>query len=88
MTDKKRKPLKVVVKENYIVEDYRSPPKDDIAGYRRKKVGDHLLNITILRGKGPRGGRTAVTSVWHPKGEQDKGKDKDKSKGKSKSKRR
>ena len=62
---------RVVVKPNYVVEDLRNPPKDQIAGYRRKKVGGHVLTLAILRRAGPRGGRTIVTSVWHPKGEKE-----------------
>lgn len=65
---------RLVRKPNYVVEDLRSPSKKLVLRYRRKVVVDkqgrrHILNVAILRKSGPRGGRTRVTSVWHPKGE-------------------
>lgn len=66
---KKRKPIGFEEKPNYIVEDYKNPPKKDVIKYRRKRVGDHIITIAVLRKKGPRGGRTKITSLWHPKGE-------------------
>lgn len=65
----KRKATKIVQKPHYVVEDYRNPPKNQVLRYRRKKVGSHILNIAVLKKEGPRGGRTVVTSVWHPKTE-------------------
>jgi hypothetical protein len=62
-----RKPIKVVPKSNWVVVDYKNPPKKRVLGYRRKKVKGHLITVAILRKKGPRGGRTVVTSVWHPR---------------------
>lgn len=66
---KKRRPIGVEQTKNYTIVDYKNPPKRLVAGYRRKRVGNHLLTIAILKKKGPRGGRTVVTSVWHPKTE-------------------
>ncbi len=64
-----RKSLKVETTHNYRIEDYRNPPKSQVLGYRTKKAGDHLVRLAILRRKGPRGGRTVATSLWHPKSE-------------------
>lgn len=55
--------------KNFVIEDFRNPPKKQVSEYRRKKVGNHVLTIAVLRREGPRGGRTIVTSVWHPKTE-------------------
>lgn len=63
----RRKPTKVEQTKNYTVVDYKNPPKRDVVAFRRKRVGNHLLTIAVLRKKGPRGGRTVVTSVWHPR---------------------
>ncbi len=69
----KRKVLKIERTKNYVVEDYRNPPKKDIVGYRRVKTkSGHIVNVAILKKKGPRGGRTVATSVWHPKSEWEK----------------
>lgn len=65
-----RKAIKIEKKPNYVVEDYRNPPKNKIAGYRRKKLASgHILNLAIMKGTSPKGGKTVVTSVWHPKTE-------------------
>jgi len=66
----KRKAVKVVQKPNYTVVDYRNPPRKQILRYRtvKTKTG-HLVRGAVLRRKGPRGGRTVATSVWHPKSE-------------------
>ena len=64
-----RKPIKFEKTKNFIVEDYKNPPEKDVIGYRRKKVDGHVITIAILRKKGPRGGRTKITSLWHPKEE-------------------
>lgn len=66
---KERKPIKIEHTENYVVEDYKNPPAKDVVAYRRKKVDGHVLTLAILKKKGPRGGRTVVTSIWHPKTE-------------------
>lgn len=66
---RKRRAIKIEHTRNFVVEDFKNPPKRQVIGYRRKKVGGHVLIIAILRKKGPRGGRTVVTSVWHPKTE-------------------
>lgn len=66
---KKRKTIKIEHTKNYVVEDYKNPPKKDVVAYRRKKVDGHVLTLAILKKKGPRGGRTVVTSIWHPKTE-------------------
>ena len=41
---KKPKVIKRVTTPNYVVEDYKNPPAKDVVAYRRKKVGDHLVN--------------------------------------------
>ncbi|MGB9886904.1 MAG: hypothetical protein ACPLRW_07905 [Moorellales bacterium] len=67
---RKRKIIKVEQKPNYVVEDYKNPPEKDIIGYRRVKTkSGHIINVAILKKKGPRGGRTVATSLWHPKSE-------------------
>jgi len=67
-----RKVIGYEAKPRYVVEDYRNPPKSQIIGYRRKKLpSGHILTLAILRRKGPRGGRTVVTSLWHPRTERD-----------------
>lgn len=65
-----RKAIKTVTKPNYVVEDLKNPPKSQILGYRRVKTkSGHIINVAILKKKGPRGGRTVATSLWHPKKE-------------------
>lgn len=66
---RRRKVIGIENKPNYVVEDFKNPPEDEVIGYRRKRVDGHLLTLAILKDKGPRGGRTVVTSVWHPKTE-------------------
>ena len=66
---RKRRAAKVVTKPNYVVEDFRNPPKNQVLRYRTVRRGKHLLRVAVLKRKGPRGGRTVVTSVWHPKSE-------------------
>lgn len=53
-----------VEKRNYIVEDLRDPPRSQVLRYRRKRQGDHLINIAVLRS-----GKSVATSIWHPKDE-------------------
>ena len=58
---------------NYVVQKIRKDPPDAIK-YRRKVVYDkhgyrHLLTIAVVSRKGKRGGRTVLTSIWHPKRE-------------------
>jgi hypothetical protein len=56
--------------KNFLVEDYRNPPKKEVRAYRSKKTKDgHVLTFAILKRKGPRGGKTVLTSLKHPKGE-------------------
>lgn len=70
MAKGKPKAQKVVTKPNYVVEDYRNPPQKGVVGYRTVKLpGGHLARVAILRKEGPRGGRTRITSLWHPKAE-------------------
>jgi len=58
---------------NYIIQKIRKDPPDAIK-YRREEVYDkdgyrHLLTVAVVSRKGKRGGRTVVTSIWHPKDE-------------------
>lgn len=69
---KERKPIKIEHTKNYVVEDYKNPPAKDVVAYRRKKVDGHVLTLAVLKKKGPRGGRTVVTSIWHPKTEKNR----------------
>jgi hypothetical protein len=56
--------------KNFLVEDYRNPPKKEVLAYRSKKTKDgHVLTFAILKRKGSRGGETVLTSLKHPKGE-------------------
>jgi len=64
----KRKVLKVVQKPNYTVVDFRDPPKKQVLRYRTVKTkSGHLIRVAVLRKKGPRGGRTQIVSLWHPR---------------------
>lgn len=64
----KRKPIKVEQTKNYTVVDYKNPPKKQVLKYRTVKTPTgHLVRVAVLKRKGLRGGRTVVTSVWHPK---------------------
>lgn len=74
----KPKVIKHVTTKNYKVEDYKNPPKKDIKKekgkpmYRTKTIigkdgKKHLIRFAILKKKGPRGGRTAMTSKWEKK---------------------
>jgi hypothetical protein len=61
---------KVEATRNYIVEDFKNPPRKLVLGYRTVKLpGGHLARVAIMRKEGPRGGRTKITSLWHPKSE-------------------
>lgn len=67
---RKRKAIKIEQKPNYVVEDFKNPPKKQVLGYRRVKTkSGHVITVAIMRKKGTRGGRTKVTSVWHPRTE-------------------
>jgi len=56
--------------KNFRVEDYRNPPRDQVLRYRAKKTpSGHVLTFAVLKKKGPRGGRTVLTSLKHPKTE-------------------
>lgn len=65
----KRKVIKRVTTPNYVVEDFKNPPKKEVKDYRTVKKGDHLIKVAILKEEGPRGGRTKATSLWHPESE-------------------
>lgn len=66
----RRKAIKVEHKPNYVVEDYRNPPRRLVRAYRTVKTpSGHLIRVAVLRREGPRGGRTVATSIWHPKAE-------------------
>jgi len=69
-----RKVLKIEEKPNYVIEDYKNPPKKNIIGWRRKKIKDkdgyeHIINLAIV--KDPKTGKTktVATSLWHSKKE-------------------
>lgn len=63
-----RKPTKIERTKNYVIVDFRNPPKKQVLGYRRVKLPNGALaTVAIMRGKGPRGGRTQLTSIWYPK---------------------
>jgi hypothetical protein len=65
-----RKPVSLKRTKNFLVEDYRNPPKRQVLAYRSKKTkDDHVLTVAVLKKEGPRGGRTVLTSLKHPKGE-------------------
>lgn len=74
------KVIKVVHKKNYIVQDYKNPPKKQIKRdpetgelmYRRKKIigkdgREHILTFAITKKEGKRGGHTKLTSKWDEK---------------------
>jgi hypothetical protein len=65
---KKRRPLKIEETENFIVEDYKDPPKKQVLRYRSEKLEDGtVLTFAVLRGRGPRGGRTKLVNIKYPK---------------------
>lgn len=67
-----KKVIGIETTKNYVVEDFKNPPKSQVIAYRTKKLPDgHLARIAILKKKGPRGGRTVITSLWHPKTERE-----------------
>ena len=65
---KKRRPIKIEETENYIVEDYKDPPKKRVLRYRSKKLEDGtILTFAVLRRKGPEGGRAKLVNIKYPK---------------------
>ena len=71
-----RAATKIETTKNYVVEDYRNPPKELVSKYRRKEIIDkegerHLATFAILNklGKKAKGVKTIMTSMWHPKSE-------------------
>ena len=65
---KKRRVVKREETKNFVVEDYRNPPKKDVKGYRSIKQPDGtLVTVAIMKKAGPRGGKTRVTSIKKPK---------------------
>lgn len=67
---------KIAITKNYVVEDYKNPPKEEISKYRRKEIIDktgqrHLATFAILNklGQKAKGVKTVMTSMWHPKTE-------------------
>ncbi len=64
----KRKPMKIEKSKNYIVEDYKDPPKKQVLRYRSKKLEDGtILTFAVMRGKGPEGGRTKLVNIKYPR---------------------
>ncbi len=64
----KRKPIGREITTNFIVEDYKDPPKKQVLRYRSKKLPDGtVLTFAVMRGKGPEGGRTRLVNIKHPK---------------------
>jgi hypothetical protein len=68
---------KIEQTKNYVVEDYKNPPKKFISKYRRKTIIDkdgtrHLLTIAFLNklGRKVTGHKSIMTSLWHPKTEE------------------
>lgn len=63
-----RKPIKTEKTKNFIVEDYKDPPKKEIQGYRSKKLPSGVVvTLAILKKKGPEGGRTRVVNIKKPR---------------------
>jgi hypothetical protein len=70
-----KKVIKVEKTKNYIVKDYKDPPKKEIKGYRSKKLPNGVIvTVAILRKPGPRGGRTEAVNVKKPRRKRDAGK--------------
>lgn len=64
----KRKPIKIEKTKNFIVEDYKDPPKKHVLRYRSKKLEDGtILTVAVMRGKGPEGGRTKLVNIKYPR---------------------
>jgi len=67
-----RKVIKREFTRNYVVEDYRDPPKKEVKGYRTKRLPDGtLVTVAIMRKPGPRGGRTKIVNLKKPRGKRD-----------------
>lgn len=67
---------KIEQSKNYVIEDYKNPPKEFISRWRRKTITDksgtrHLGTIAFLNKKGRQaiGRKSIMTSLWHPKSE-------------------
>lgn len=67
---------KIEATKNYVIEDFKNPPKEFISKYRRKEIIDkegqrHLATFAILNklGQKAKGVKTMMTSMWHPKSE-------------------
>lgn len=67
---------KVLKTKNFVVEDFRNPPKKFISKYRKKEIIDdegqrHLATFAVLNkmGQKAKGVKTVMTSMWHPKSE-------------------
>jgi len=70
-----KKVIKVERTKNFIIEDYKDPPKKEIEGYRSKRLPNGtLVTVAILRKRGPRGGRTEVVNIKKPRGKRNAGK--------------
>jgi hypothetical protein len=70
-----KKVIRVERTKNFIVKDYKDPPKKEVKGYRTKKLPNGVLvTVAILRKTGPRGGRTEVVNIKKPRGKRDAGK--------------
>ncbi len=70
-----KKVIKVERTKNFIVKDYKDPPRKEVKGYRTKKLRDGtLVTVAILRKEGPRGGRTEVVNIKKPRRKSDAGK--------------
>lgn len=70
-----KKVIKVERTKNFIVKDYKDPPKKDVKGYRTKRLpSGTLITLAIMRKKGPRGGRTKVVNIKKPRGKRHAGK--------------
>jgi len=65
---KKRQPIRIEETKNYVIEDYKDPPKKQVLRYRSVKLEDGtILTFAVLRKKGPEGGRTKLVNIKHPK---------------------
>lgn len=71
--------LKTEYSKNFIIDDYRNPPKSNIQKddrnkpeYRTKTEYDSsgkkiLVRFALMKNKGPKGGKTKMTSIWKEK---------------------
>lgn len=74
MSSNQKKIIKVEEKPNYIISQYKSPPKEDIVGYRKKVIKTdkdnfkRILTLALVKNNKNKKIKTVATSLWREKG--------------------